>query len=119
MSTQMDKLLAAQEKAVQKKQQAEMNEKRIKKKIVALTRSERTHRLCTRSAMLETFLQEPETLTDDEVMDLLQRAFGTLDVQNHLSTILRRRKREMEQAAREKKRKKAKENKGYDTILML
>ena len=103
MRVQMDKLLAAQEKAIQKKQQAEMNERNIRKKIAALTRSERTHRLCTRGAMLETFLQEPETMTEEDVMDLLKRAFATLDVQNHLSIILRRRKREMEQAAKEKK----------------
>ena len=31
----------------------------------------RQHRLCTRGGMLESFLQEPERLTDDDVMLLL------------------------------------------------
>lgn len=33
-----------------------------------LTRSERTHRLCTRAGMLEIFLKEPTVLTDEDVM---------------------------------------------------
>ena len=41
-----------------------------------LTRKERTHRLCTRGAMLESFLIRPEVLTDDDVMDILKQAFS-------------------------------------------
>ena len=38
--------------------------------------NERTHRLCTRGAMLESFLIRPEVLTDDDVMDILKQAFS-------------------------------------------
>lgn len=41
-----------------------------------LTRKEPTHRLCTRGAMLESFLIRPEVLTDDDVMDILKQAFS-------------------------------------------
>ena len=37
---------------------------------------ERTHRLCTRGAMLESFLLRPEVLTDEDVMDILKQAFS-------------------------------------------
>ena len=39
------------------------------------TRRERTHRLCTRAGMLESFLRDPEVLTNDHVMALLRIAF--------------------------------------------
>lgn len=42
----------------------------------AYSRKARTHRLCKRGAMLEKFLQSPDQLTDDQVMALLQIAFG-------------------------------------------
>ena len=32
--------------------------------------------LCTRGAMLESFLIRPEVLTDDDVMDILKQAFS-------------------------------------------
>ena len=72
MTTQLDKLLAAQEKATQKKHEAEQQEKRIRKQISDLKSKERTHRLCTRGAYLEKLLLEPEALTDEEVFELLE-----------------------------------------------
>lgn len=45
-------------------------------KVKQLTRKERTHRLCTRGAMLESFLLRPEVLTDEDVMDILKQAFS-------------------------------------------
>ena len=45
-----------------------------------LTRSERTHRLCTRAGMLESFLIAPEELTNDQVMELLKIAFRQPEV---------------------------------------
>ena len=49
-----------------------------------LTRKERTHRLCTRGGMLESFLQEPKRLTDDDVMLLLKLIFHRQDTQELL-----------------------------------
>ena len=40
-----------------------------------LTRKERTHRLCTRGAMLEKFLGCPNELTDVQVEEILKIAF--------------------------------------------
>ena len=48
------------------------------------SRKERTHRLCKRGAMLEKFLQSPDQLTDDQVMALLQIAFGQKQTQDAL-----------------------------------
>ena len=40
-----------------------------------LTRKERTHRLCTRGAMLEKFLGCPNEFTDEQVEEILKIAF--------------------------------------------
>lgn len=88
MTTQLDKLLAAQEKATQKKHEAEQQEKRIRKQISDLKDKERTHRLCTRGVYLEKLLLEPEALTDDEVFELLGYAFNTPYVKDRLKAIL-------------------------------
>lgn len=58
-----------------------------------LTRSERTHRLCTRAGMLETFLKEPTLLTDDDVMELLTFIFHSETVQKKLNLLIEKRKR--------------------------
>ena len=50
---------------------AKHKEKRLQSELKRLTRGERTHRLCTRAGMLETFLRKPTVLTDDDVMELL------------------------------------------------
>ena len=62
----------------------------IKATLTFLTRKERTHRLCTRGGMLESFLQEPERLTDDDVMLLLKLIFHRQDTQELLKKLLER-----------------------------
>ena len=62
MSKRLDQLMAAQEKATQKRHDAQQEEKRLKKQISDLKGKERTHRLCTRGGYLEKLLQEPERL---------------------------------------------------------
>lgn len=59
-----------------------------------LTRKQRTRRLCTRGAMLETFLKRPGDFTDAEVMELLILAFDNPSVQARLNDILSRLARE-------------------------
>ena len=52
-------------------------------------------RLCTRGGMLESFLQEPERLTDDDdVMLLLKLIFHRQDTQELLKKLLEREKPE-------------------------
>lgn len=53
-----------------------------------LTRSERTHRLCTRAGMLESFLKEPTVLTDEDVMELLAFIFQSEAVQKKLNLLI-------------------------------
>ena len=96
MTTQLDKLLAAQEKATQKKHEAEQQEKRIRKQISDLKDKERTHRLCTRGGYLEKLLLEPEALTDDEVFELLGYAFNMPYVKDRLKAILEAKRRDPE-----------------------
>ena len=67
-------------------------EKRLQSELKRLTRSERTHRLCTRAGMLETFLKEPTTLTDDDVMELLTFIFHSEAVQKKLDLLIANRK---------------------------
>ena len=52
------------------------------------TRRERTHRLCTRAGMLESFLRDPEALSNDQVMTLLKTAFQQEPVQQALKKLL-------------------------------
>ena len=72
----LEKLKREQYVAEKKLTAAKHKEKRLESEIKRLTRSERTHRLCTRAGMLETFLREPTILTDDDVMDILKQAFS-------------------------------------------
>ena len=76
------KLIAAQHK----KMQLEHDMKR-------LTRSERTHRLCTRAGMLEKFMREPTLLTDDDVMELLTFIFHGEAVQKKLDELIEERRK--------------------------
>ena len=71
---------------------AKHKEKRLESEIKRLTRSERTHRLCTRAGMLETFLREPTILTDDDVMELLTFIFHSEAVQKKLDMLIENRK---------------------------
>ena len=52
------------------------------------TRRERTHRLCTRAGMLESFLRDPEALTNDQVMALLRIAFEQEPIKEALEKML-------------------------------
>ena len=78
---------------VERKLTAAMHkEKRLQSELKRLTRSGRTHRLCTRAGMLETFLKEPTTLTDDDVMELLTFIFHSEAIQKKLDLLIENRK---------------------------
>ena len=80
------------EKHRQKQQLAEAKE---------LTRKARTRRLCTRGGMLESFLQAPSILTDDDVMDLLTFIFRQTVVQRNLRLTINDRKKAIEEKRKE------------------
>lgn len=92
MSEELEKLRHKQCIAERKLTAAKHKEKRLQNELKRLTRSERTHRLCTRAGMLETFLREPTVLTDDDVMELLTFIFHSEAVQKKLNMLIANRK---------------------------
>ena len=92
-SEKLEKLKHEQYVAEKKLTAAKHKEKRLESEIKRLTRSERTHRLCTRAGMLETFLREPTILTDDDVMELLTFIFHSEAVQKKLDLLIENRKK--------------------------
>ncbi len=93
----LEKLKHDQYVAERKLTAAKQREKRLESEIKRLTRSERTHRLCTRAGMLETFLKEPTLLTDEDVMELLTFIFQSEVVQKKLN-LLSESRRETQEA---------------------
>ena len=89
---QLEKLKHQKYIAEKKLTAAKHREKRLQHELKQLTRSERTHRLCTRAGMLETFLKEPAVLTDDDVMELLTFIFQSEAVQKKLNLLIEKRK---------------------------
>ena len=94
-NVKLEKLKHEQYVAEKKLTAAKNKEKRLESEIKRLTRSERTHRLCTRAGMLEAFLREPTVLTDDDVMELLTFIFHSEAVQKKLDLLIKNRKNEL------------------------
>ena len=96
MSEELEKLRHKQYVAERKLTVAKHKEKRLQSEQKRLTRSERTHRLCTRAGMLETFLKEPTVLTDEDVMELLTFIFQSEAVQKKLNLLIESRRETQE-----------------------
>ena len=92
MNKKLERLNHQKTAAEKKLTAAQHREKQLEHERKRLTRSERTHRLCTRAGMLETFLREPTVLTDDDVMELLTFIFHSESVQNKLDLLIENRK---------------------------
>ena len=92
---QLEKLKHQKYIAEKKLTAAKHREKRLQHELKQLTRSERTHRLCTRAGMLEAFLKEPTVLTDDDVMELLTFIFHSEAVQKKLDLLIKNRKNDL------------------------
>ena len=93
ISEKLEKLKHERYVAERKRTAARHREKQLESEMKRLTRSERTHRLCTRAGMLETFLKEPTLLTDDDVMELLTFIFHSETVLKKLNLLIEKRKR--------------------------
>ena len=91
MNEKLKQLNQEIEKTEKKLRWAEQEEKRLIHQAKTLTRKERTHRLCTRGAMLESFLIRPEVLTDDDVMDILKQAFSQTGMKETVAESVKRR----------------------------
>lgn len=88
-STTLEKLNLELEKTEKKLRKAQNDEKALQYQLKKLTRSERTHRLCSRGGMLESYLPYPETITDEEINEFLKVLFSYNDVKNLASTMLK------------------------------
>ena len=75
MNEKLEKLNQEIEKTERKLRWAEQEEKHLIHQAKTLTRKERTHRLCTRAAMLESYLPHPEAVTDEQVSLFLKLLF--------------------------------------------
>ena len=86
MSKKLDRMKEQKEKAEQKLRYYQHREKMLERQIPELTR---THRLCTRGGILESFLICPGELTDDQVMELLKLSFRQKEVVLALAKMIR------------------------------
>ena len=88
ISEQLDEMSKAILVATDRIRYYKQQDKMLQSEIKRLTRNERTHRLCTRGGMIEAFIQEPEKLSDDQVMELLSVAFRQPEVSGLLQKML-------------------------------
>ena len=75
-----DKIYDTEERLRQLKNQ----EKKILKQDIVKRRKERTHRLITRGAILESFIENAEELTDEEIKILLEEVTKTKEFKETL-----------------------------------
>ena len=66
----------------------------LEHQIKTLNRKERTHRLCTRGAMLESHLPHPESVTDEQVSTILKILFHRSDTKRLVAQILTENRKE-------------------------
>ena len=78
-----DKIDDTEERLRQLKNQ----EKKILKQDIVKRRKERTHRLITRGAILESFIENAEELTDEEIKILLKEATETKEFKETIKII--------------------------------
>ena len=75
MNEKLEKLNQEIERTEAKLRRAQHEEKILEHQIKTLNRKERTHRLCTRGAMLESYFSCPEAVTDEQVSTVLKLLF--------------------------------------------
>lgn len=86
----MEKLNQEILKTENRLRRAQHEEKILDHQRKVLTRKERTHRLCTRGALLESHFSHPETLTDEQVSAILKLLFNHSDTKQLIETVLTR-----------------------------
>lgn len=96
MNEKLEKLEQKKKSAERRLTAARHREKQLEHERGRLTRSERTHRLCTRAGMLESFLEEPTLLTDEDVMELLTFLFATEQACQKLKVLIAKRRKMVE-----------------------
>ena len=84
----LEELTAEIERSEKQLNYWEDQEKILRHRVSELTRRKRTNRLCIRAGMLESFLEKPDQLTNDQVMELLKVAFRQPEVIQTLKEML-------------------------------
>lgn len=90
MNDKLEKLNQEIEKGEKKLRRLEQEEKILQNRAKQLTRSERTHRLCTRGAALESYLPHPELVTDEQVSTILKLLFHRSENRKIIEQVLAR-----------------------------
>ena len=88
MNEKLEQLNQEIAKGEAKLRRAQHEEKILQHQKKVLTRKERTHRLCTRGAMLERFLPRPEAVTDEQVGTILNALFSRNETKRLIETVL-------------------------------
>lgn len=84
----LEKMAAERDRSEKELRYWEHKEKILRHQQSELNRKERTNRLCIRAGMLESFLEQPEKLTNDQVMELLKITFRQPEVKEALREML-------------------------------
>lgn len=94
MNEKLEKLNQEIEKTEARLRRAQHKEKMLEHQIKTLNRKERTHRLCTRGAILERHLPHPESVTDEQVSTILNVLFHRGDIQRLVAQVLAENRKE-------------------------
>ena len=94
MNEKLEKLNQEIEKTEAWLRRAQHKEKMLEHQIKTLNRKERTHRLCTRGAMLESHLPNPESVTDEQVSAILKIFFHRNDTKLLVQQVLAENRKE-------------------------
>lgn len=87
MNEEIEKITQRIEKVEAKLRKAQQQKKVLEHQAKELTRKERAHRLCTRGAMLESYLLQPEAVTDEQVETFLKLLFHQSDTHELMQRI--------------------------------
>lgn len=88
MNEKLEKLNWELAKGEARLRRAQHEEKILEHQMKQLTRKERTHRLCTRGAMLESYFPHPEAVTDEQVSQILRVLFHQEAARQLMESIL-------------------------------
>ena len=94
MNEKLEKLNQEIAKTEAKLRRAEHKEKMLEYQIKKLNRKERTHRLCTRGAMLESHLPHPESVADEQINAILKMLFHRRDTRQLVEQVLAENRKE-------------------------
>ncbi len=88
MNKELEKINQDIEKAQSRLRRARHEKEILEHQVKILNRKERTHRLCTRGAMLERYIPNPDTITNEQVDMILNNLFHQTNAKQIIEIIL-------------------------------